>query len=94
MIKGVNKQIIEINDIENEHFYKAIFFVRPESGSKSEVGLKKSADEYIMLASSELSSAPAGFLRITQKRKKRRLIISLAVAIIFAAVIGVILYII
>ena len=32
MIRGVNKQIIEVNEIENAPFYRAILFVRPESG--------------------------------------------------------------
>ena len=30
MIKGVNKQIIEINDPENKYFEKAVLYIRPE----------------------------------------------------------------
>lgn len=38
MIRGVNKQIIEINETQNEYFEKAILFVRP---SKSDIGAGK-----------------------------------------------------
>ena len=34
MIRGVNKQIIEVNETENEYFEKAILFVR---ASKSDI---------------------------------------------------------
>ena len=30
MIKGVNKQVLEINETQNGFFEKAIFFVKPE----------------------------------------------------------------
>ena len=82
MIKGVNKQIIEINDIENEHFYKAILFVRPESSPRSEEYLNKQANEYITLTEGNIKSAPIGYLRNKQSRNKRKLITT---AIISAA---------
>lgn len=84
MIKGVNKQIIEINDIENEHFYKAILFVRPESSPRSEEYLKKQANEYILTTSDNIKSAPVGYLRAKQSQNKRKLILS---AVICGAVI-------
>ena len=36
MIRGVSKQIIEINETQNEYFEKAMLFVRP---SKSDVSV-------------------------------------------------------
>ena len=77
MIKGVNKQIIEINDIENEFFYKAILFVRPESSPRSHDYLNKRANEYILYASCDAKNTPKGFLRNRETNKKRKLIIGL-----------------
>lgn len=43
MIKGVNKQVLEINETQNGFFEKAIFFVKPEYSGMSEGKLKESA---------------------------------------------------
>lgn len=43
MIKGVSKQIVEINETGNEFFEKAIFFVKPEYSGASEARLRDSA---------------------------------------------------
>jgi hypothetical protein len=43
MIKGVNKQVLEINETQNGFFEKAIFFVKPEYSGLSEGKLKESA---------------------------------------------------
>lgn len=74
MLKGVNKQIIEINDIENEYFYKAILFVRPESSPRPHEYLNKRANEYILFATCDIKNTPDGFLRNREKDKKRKLI--------------------
>ncbi len=50
MIKGVNKQVLEINKTENSYFEKAIFFVKPEYCGMSEGKLRE-------IASKEVSSA-------------------------------------
>ena len=80
MIKGVNKHIIEINDIENEHFYKAILFVRPESSPRSEEYLNKQADEYISLTSDSIKSTPIGYLRAKESQNKRKLILTAVIS--------------
>ena len=36
MLRGVNRQIIEVNDIENPYFERAILFVKPGCGEASE----------------------------------------------------------
>lgn len=43
MIKGVNKQVLEINETQNSFFEKAIFFVKPEYSGMSEGRLRESA---------------------------------------------------
>lgn len=43
MIKGVNKQVLEIHETQNSFFEKAIFFVKPEYSGMSEGRLRESA---------------------------------------------------
>ena len=43
MIKGVNKQVLEIMETQNGFFEKAIFFVKPEYSGMSEGKLRESA---------------------------------------------------
>ncbi|MBR6408284.1 MAG: hypothetical protein IKS19_06890 [Clostridia bacterium] len=47
MIKGVNKQIIEVNETENEFFDKAILFVRSEKYSVSTNRLRSEASSLL-----------------------------------------------
>lgn len=41
MIKGVNKQVLEVTNTENPYFEKIIFFVKPEYSSEDRAKLKK-----------------------------------------------------
>lgn len=43
MVKGVNRQVLEIIDPGCEYFEKALFFVRPEFSGESESKLKGKA---------------------------------------------------
>ena len=43
MVKGVNRQVLEIVDTGCEYFEKALFFVRPEFSRESESKLKSKA---------------------------------------------------
>lgn len=43
MIKGINKQVLEILETNNEYFEKALFFVKPEFSAFSENKLKELA---------------------------------------------------
>lgn len=47
MIKGVNKQVLEINETQNGYFEKAIFFVKPEYSGMSEGKLRESAKKEV-----------------------------------------------
>lgn len=43
MIKGVNKQILEVTNTDSPYFEKIIFFVRPESQKLDEQKLRSEA---------------------------------------------------
>ena len=43
MIKGVNRQVVEVNDTENEYFEKIMFFVKPEYSGISEGKIRERA---------------------------------------------------
>lgn len=50
MLRGVNKNIIEVNDTENQYFEKAILFVRPAHKNKTEEQLRTAATAYLSTA--------------------------------------------
>ena len=43
MVKGVNRQVLEIHETGCEYFEKALFFVRPEFSQESDSKLKSKA---------------------------------------------------
>lgn len=43
MIKGINKQVLEIQDTGSEYFEKALFFVNPKFSTLSENTLREKA---------------------------------------------------
>ncbi|MBQ9531738.1 MAG: hypothetical protein IJR70_06665 [Eubacterium sp.] len=45
MIKGINKQILEVTNTESPYFEKIIFFVRPTSSKISESKLQEEAEK-------------------------------------------------
>ncbi len=44
MMKGVNKQVLEVTNTENPYFEKIIFFVKPEYKSADRKMLQKQAE--------------------------------------------------
>lgn len=46
MIKGVNRQILEVANTENEYFERVIFFVKPEYSNMEENKLNFEAQMY------------------------------------------------
>ena len=50
MIKGINKQILEVTNTESPYFEKIIFFVRPTSANVSENELKDEAQKIALKA--------------------------------------------
>lgn len=67
MVKGVNRQVLEIHETGSEYFEKALFFVRPEFSMENEGKLKSKALSSVQ----NLSSVPK---TRTQKLKSRALI--------------------
>lgn len=45
MIKGINRQIVEITQEENSYFERILFFVKPEYSTISEKQLKERAQQ-------------------------------------------------
>lgn len=50
MIKGVNKQILEVTNTENPYFEKIIFFVKPEYKNTNRKKLQKEAEALATIA--------------------------------------------
>jgi len=66
MIKGVNRQIVEVNQTECDYFERIIFIVRPEYKSASASVLKNEADKLSQDAIDSFDALP--------KPKKSRLL--------------------
>lgn len=47
MIRGVNKKIIEINNVEGGYFDRVLFFVKEEKRSEPDSVLNNQAEKYI-----------------------------------------------
>lgn len=47
MLKGVNKKVVEVMDIENEYFEKAILFIKVEKQERDEGTIRQRAADYL-----------------------------------------------
>ena len=47
MLKGVNKSVVEVVELESEYFEKAILFLRPGKSAADEGTLRRKASEYL-----------------------------------------------
>ncbi|MEG2073906.1 MAG: hypothetical protein RRY54_03995 [Angelakisella sp.] len=47
MLKGVNKKVVEVMDIENEYFEKAILFIKAEKQERDDKTIKQRAGDYL-----------------------------------------------
>ena len=83
MIKGVNRQVVEITETQCEYFERVLFFIKPEFSAVSEGDLKERATEI---------AQSAGMPPATRLRKNRiRLALNMgASAFVGAAISGVI----
>ncbi len=77
MIKGVNHQVVEVNDTTCEYFERIIFFVKPEYSFVSEGKIRERAGK---IANSTTLPPPS--------KKSRRTVILDAVKIGVAALVG------
>lgn len=82
MIKGVNKQVLEINETQNGFFEKAIFFVKPEYSGMGEGKLRESARKEIENA----GKPPKRYYGYKKERYKKAL--SLAGVFVVGILIG------
>ena len=83
MIKGVNKQVLEINETQTGFFEKAIFFVKPEYIGMSEGKLRESAGKEL-----ERTGKPP-IKRYTEKRTKLQTALKLLCPFIIGLVLGI-----
>ena len=81
MIKGVNKQVLEIMETQNGFFEKAIFFVKPEYSGMSEGRLRESAKK-------EFENAGKPPLTRYTRRERIKSVASLSIALVTGIVIG------
>ena len=54
MVKGVNKQIIEINNTDSIYFEKAVFYLRPHINALPPDVSREEAEEYISQITGEM----------------------------------------
>lgn len=85
MIKGINKQVLEILETNNGYFEKALFFIKPEFSGISENKLRE-------LAHAEIKSAiNPPKQKYKNKRNKLLSFISFAGVFILGITIGILI---
>lgn len=72
LIKGVNRQVVEITQTQCEYFERVLFFIKPEYSAVSEGDLRERASEIAQSA----GMPPAARLR----KNRVRLILSMSAA--------------
>ncbi len=83
MIKGVNKQVLEISETQNGFFEKAIFFVKPEYSGMGEGRLRESARKEIENA----GKPPVRHYKYKNERIKS--IVKITAVFVFGVIIGI-----
>ena len=78
MIKGVNKQVVDVTEPESAYFERVLFFVKPEFYGMGDAGLREQAAAVIRTT-----------VRPPRNRDGRRVIrLSAALRVALAAVLG------
>ncbi|MEG1886758.1 MAG: hypothetical protein RR177_01405 [Oscillospiraceae bacterium] len=92
MLKGVSKQIIEVNNTGNKYFEKALIFVRPQYLNASRSKLDDEAENYLRSLGPATVKYNSGFLRKKYIKKHiLRVIYSLAFAVVALVLIYLVL---
>lgn len=47
MLKGINKQVVEVVEVDNEYFERAILFVKADKQPEGEEALRENAHRYL-----------------------------------------------
>ncbi len=63
MLKGVNRQVVEVTETDSAYFEKVLFFVKPECSYVSEKKLKGKADEMIAAAAKPPRESRKDFIK-------------------------------
>lgn len=84
MIKGVNHQVVEVNDTQCPYFERILFFVNPEYAAVSEGKLRERAGQI----ASRTGSVPPTKVRRTHTRE---ILLSLAAAAVGALLTGLLM---
>lgn len=90
MVKGVNKQIIEINDTGNKYFERVLLFVTPGRSDVPRERLTAEAKEYLLKLSPELAYKNS----LRQRHKtflKKRTIIAIAAGFALLATVATVI---
>ncbi|HPU59249.1 MAG TPA: hypothetical protein PLG48_07050, partial [Candidatus Avimonas sp.] len=82
MIKGVNRQIIEVTDTQNEYFERALLIVRPKFSDTSYGRLYDEARRYVKNAGGYTS------LKLNKKQRRKEMIIHGTTCGMFGVIIG------
>mgnify|MGYP004543380501 FL=1 len=88
MVKGVNKNIIEINDTGSEVFERIVFYVSPKYGNLTPAKLIKETDKFTFNFDKR---AGRGYKTLRRKMIMRRRLFICAVSAAAAAVITAVL---
>ena len=101
MLRGVNRQIIEVKDTGSRYFERALLIVRPEFAQMQPGQLEREADKYLASvgrppalrpASPSRRPAPSYAARMARTRRRRRLVgaalVGLGVALCALLVLG------
>lgn len=86
MIRGINKRVIEINDIGSEYFEKAFLIVRDNKATVP--SLEREADRVMQayFPKENRYSHKVGYLRKRSAAKKRRMIIAVGASVILIGI--------
>ncbi|MDD6011692.1 MAG: hypothetical protein PUC33_02480 [Oscillospiraceae bacterium] len=84
MIKGVNRQVVEVRETQSDYFERILFFVRPEYAGVSEGKIRERAG----IIASGAGSVPATKLRGKTTTVRIAVVLSLLCGIALGILIG------
>ena len=91
MVKGVNKNVIEVNNTGSEMFEKIVFYVSPKFSCLGAKSLEKATDEIEKTLIMTSNSGNALRLRVKNKQKRKKIIMicGLSLAVISLLSVGI-----
>ncbi|MBO5909645.1 MAG: hypothetical protein J6Q67_07865 [Clostridia bacterium] len=92
MVRGVNKQIIEINDTGNSYFERVLLFVSPNKADLPVEQLNSEAKTLLFKLSPEFKQTTGLRLFHKQKRLKKALLTAFVSVTVIAAITVLIFY--